>query len=67
MKAYLWWEVYNKEEKLDERRIEWKQFKRYFKHKYISQQYYQRKFHELKNSSKEKCPLMNWKGSSYNR
>jgi hypothetical protein len=52
MKAYLWWELYNKEEKLNERRIEWKQFKRYFKHKYISKKFYLRRFHELQELKK---------------
>ena len=52
MKEYLWWELYNKEEKLNERRIEWKQFKRHFKNKYISKKFYLRRFHELQELKK---------------
>jgi len=46
-KASLLLEQCNEVKKHNEKRIEWKQFKRYFKKKYVSKQFYERKFHEV--------------------
>ena len=34
-------------ENIDERKISWKMFQRYFKYEYMSQQYYDKKMQEL--------------------
>ena len=47
----IWWEHHRKVKKVNERRIVWKQFKKYFKQKYLSDMYYDDKideFHELR-------------------
>ena len=46
----IWWEHLRKVKKINERNIVWKQFKKYFKRKYLSDRYYDDKnkeFHEL--------------------
>ena len=48
-RASIWWEHHRQVKKANERRIVWKQFKKYFKHKYLSDRYYDDKingFHE---------------------
>ena len=48
-RASIWWEHFNKVKK-NERKIVWKQFRKYFKEKYLSDRYYDDKikeFHEL--------------------
>ena len=50
-RAFIWWEHLRKVKKINDRNIAWKQFKKYFKHKYLSNRYYDDKikeFHELK-------------------
>ena len=47
----IWWENLRKVKKINERNIVWKQFRKYFKQKYLSDRYYDDKikeFHELK-------------------
>ena len=47
----IWWEHHRQINKVNERRIVWKKFKKYFKQKYLSDRYYDDKikeFHELK-------------------
>ena len=47
----IWWEHLRKVNKINDRKIMWKQFKKYFKQKYLSDRYYDDKikeFHELK-------------------
>ena len=49
-RAYIWWEHLRKVKKINERNIVWKQFKKYFKQKYLSDRHYDDKikeFHEL--------------------
>ena len=49
--ASIWWEHLRKVRKINDRKIVWKQFKKYFKHKYLSDRYYDDKikeFHELR-------------------
>ena len=46
----IWWEHCRKVKKINERKILWKQFQKYFKKKYLSDKYYDEKikeFHEL--------------------
>ena len=46
----IWWEHFKQVKRISERRIKWKQFKKYFKQKYLSDMYYDDKikeFHEL--------------------
>ena len=50
-RASIWWEHHIQVKKVIERRIVWKQFKKYFKHKHLSDRYYDDKikeFHELR-------------------
>ena len=47
----IWWEHFRKVMKINERKIVWKQFQKYFKEKYLSDKYYDDKikeFHELR-------------------
>ena len=49
-KASIWWDHFKKVKRISERRLKWKQFKKYFKQKYLSDRYYDDKikeFHEL--------------------
>ena len=49
-RASIWWEHFRKVKKINERQIEWKQFQKYFKQKYLFDRYYDDKikeFHEL--------------------
>ena len=50
-RAYIWWDNLRQVNNINERTIGWKQFKKYFKQKYLSDRYYVDKikeFHELK-------------------
>ena len=50
-RATIWWEHHIQVKKVNERRIVWKQFKKYFKKKYLSDRYYDDKikeFHEMR-------------------
>ena len=47
----IWWNHFRKVKKINERKIVWKQFQKYFKQKYLFNRYYDDKikeFHELK-------------------
>ena len=47
----IWWEHFRKLKKINERKTVWKQFQKYFEHKYLSDRYYDGKikeFHELR-------------------
>ena len=49
-RASIWWEHLRQVKKFNERKIGWKQFKKYFKQKYLFDGYYDDKikeFHEL--------------------
>jgi len=41
--ASIWWEQWARVNKLDERCVSWKQFKKYFQQKYLSEHYYEKK------------------------
>ena len=50
-RASIWWEHHRKVKKLNERKIVWKKFQKFFMQKYLSGRYYDDKikeFHELK-------------------
>ena len=50
-RASIWWEHFKQVKKISERKLKWKQFKKYFKQKYLSDRYYDDKikeFHELR-------------------
>ena len=46
-RASIWWKHFSKVKKINERKIVWKQFKKYFTHKYLSDRYYDDKIKEL--------------------
>ena len=49
-RASIWSEHHREVKKVNERRIVWKQFRKYFKQKYLSDRYYDdniKEFHEL--------------------
>ena len=59
-KSYHWWEQLKQVEGLEERKISWQRFQKYFKQEYLSQQYYDKKmleFFELQlgNMTMEEC------------
>ena len=39
-RASIWWEHFRQVKKINERKIVWKQFQKYFKQKYLSDKYY---------------------------
>ena len=39
-REYIWWEHFRKLKNINERKIVWKQFHKYFKHKYLSDRHY---------------------------
>ena len=50
-RASIWWEHFKQVKRISERRLKWKQFKNYFKKKYLSDKYYDdtiKEFHELR-------------------
>ena len=50
-RASIWWEHHRQVKKVNKRKIVWKQFKKYFKQKYLFDRYYDDKikeFHELR-------------------
>ena len=50
-RASIWWEHFKQVKKISERKLKWKKFKKYFRHKYLSNRYYDDKikeFHELR-------------------
>ena len=46
-RASIWWEHFKQVRKIDERRLKWKQFKKYFKQNYLSNMYYDDKIKEI--------------------
>ena len=47
----IWWEHFKQVKNISERKLKWKQFKNYFRQKYLSDRYYDDKikeFHELR-------------------
>ena len=47
----IWWENLRKVRNINDRKIVWKQFKKYFKQKYLSNRYYAdniKEFHEMR-------------------
>ena len=50
-RASIWWEHFKQVKRIGERKMKWKQFKKYFKKKYLSDRYYDdniKEFHELR-------------------
>ena len=50
-RASIWWEHFKQVKRISERKLKWKQFKKYFRQKYLSDRYYDDKikeFHELR-------------------
>jgi len=45
--ASICWEQWARVKKLDEKCVSWKQFKKYFQQKYLSEHYYERKMQEF--------------------
>ena len=46
-RASIWWEHFRQVKRINERKIVWKQFQKYFKKKYLSERYYDDKFKEF--------------------
>ena len=49
-RASIWWEHFKQVKRVNERRLKWKQFKKYFKQKYLFDRYYDdniKEFHGL--------------------
>ena len=50
-RASIWWEHFKQVKRINESKLKWKQFKKYFRQKYLSDKYYNDKikqFHELR-------------------
>ena len=47
VRASIWWDHLRKVKKINERKIVWKQFNKYFKQMYLSDRYYDGKIKEL--------------------
>ena len=59
-RASIWWEHFKQLNNINERIMKWKQFKKYFKQKYLSNRYYDdtiKEFHELRlgQQTMEEC------------
>jgi hypothetical protein len=53
-KASMWWDQYVQVQHIDEKKVTWREFKRYFQRKYLTKRYYDKKmkeFFELKLGS----------------
>jgi N-glycosylase/DNA lyase len=53
-KASMWWDQFMQVQHIDENKVTWREFKRYFQNKYLNKRYYDKKmkdFFELKNGS----------------
>jgi hypothetical protein len=53
-KASMWWDLYVQVQHIDEKKVTWREFKRYFQKKYLTKWYYDKKmkdFFELKIGS----------------
>jgi len=46
-KAYIWWQDVKKVKNIKEKYVTWKMFKKYFKRKYLSEQYFEEKAKEF--------------------
>ena len=46
-RASIWWEHFKQVKKINERKLKWKQFKKYFRQKYLSDRYYDDKTKEF--------------------
>ena len=46
-RASIWWEQFKKVKRISERILKWKQFEKYFKHKYLSDRYSDDKIKEF--------------------
>ena len=54
-RASIWWEHFKEVKRINERKMKWKQFKKYLKQKYLSDRYYDdniKEFHELRLGEK---------------
>ena len=50
-RSSIWWEHFKQVKRISERKLKWKQFKKYFRKKYLCDRYYDDKikeFHELR-------------------
>jgi hypothetical protein len=43
----MWWDRYLRVQHIDEKKVTWREFKRYFQKKYLTKRYYDRKMKEL--------------------
>jgi hypothetical protein len=46
-KASMWWDRYVQVQHIDEKKVTWREFKRYFQKKYLTKRYYNRKMKEF--------------------
>jgi hypothetical protein len=43
----MWWDQFVQVQHIDERKVTWREFKKYFQKKYLTKQYYDKKMKEL--------------------
>ena len=43
----MWWDQFVQVQHIDERKVTWREFQRYFQKKYLTKRYYDRKMKEL--------------------
>jgi hypothetical protein len=43
----MWWDQFVQVQHIDERKVTWREFRRYFQKKYLTKRYYDRKMKEL--------------------
>jgi hypothetical protein len=46
-KASMWWDQFLQVQHIDEKKVTWREFKRYFQKKYLTKQYYDKKMKEF--------------------
>jgi hypothetical protein len=47
----MWWDQFVQMQHIDENKVTWREFKRYFQNKYLTKLYYDKKMKEFFNSS----------------
>jgi N-glycosylase/DNA lyase len=59
-KTSMWWDQFMQVQHIDEKKVTWREFKRYFQKKYLTKRYYDKKmkeFFELKLGSMTKMSM----------
>jgi len=64
-KFAMWWDQLKQFEHINQNRITWKKFKKYFQKKYLSENFYDKKCRIYLNSGWEECPWKSMERSSW--